>query len=1052
MGGSLMTNDPTYEELRRRVAVLEKGLTARDRTEDMFVQEKEFSDAAIASVPGIFYMFDDTGKILRWNKNFEAVTGYCTEEVSRMHPLDLFAGGDKEKVAERIMETFTKGQSSVEADLVSKDGRKSLHLFTGIHTTIRGKSYLVGVGGDISVRSRMEEALRESEKRLIEAQRIAKMGDFTWDVGTGEVTWSDAMFDLLQYDKSETIDYGRVNAEIHHPDDLERVTQWLNDCLASGNAELSANEYRLIRKNGQVLYVRTVGSIEREGGKSAKVFATLQEITERKQAEEDLEASRTFLERVMQLSPFAMWVADEKGTVVRSNKSLRDTLNLTDEQLLGKYNVLKDDNLTDQGLMPRVRAVFEKLEPARFSMTWASQQSGVVDLKETRELLFIDVSMFPITSTEGRLTNVVCQWVDVSQRKRAEDELARTAQEWETTFDASNDAIWILDRDHRILRANKTAERMFRHPRTELVGSHCWEVVHGTTEPIPKCPLSRMERSMLRERMELQICEGWFEITVDPILDKTGAFSGAVHVVSDITARKQSEEKIRRSEEKYRELAENLNDVLFSVSEDGRITYVSPPVETVLGYVPAELLGKQFTKFVHSDDLDVIHLAFKDVVLGRLYPSEYRMRTKGGEYRWVRSSSRPVRGEEPTGALQGVLADITESKKAAEETKKLERQLRQVQKMESIGTLAGGIAHDFNNILGIIVGYAELASFDAAEGSKQRDNLGRITRAVRRGKDLASQILTFSRQEDQERKPIDVVPIIEEAATLLRASIPTSIEIGYSLQVASGVISGDPTQIHQVLLNLCTNARQAMAERGGVLKIELAEKRLEPADLLNYPELNPGTYLKFTLSDTGCGMDKETLERIFEPYFTTKDTGDGTGLGLSVTLGIVRSHGGTIRAYSEPGKGTTFHVLLPRIAEEPSPEAEETRDIATTRVACILFVDDEEELVEYGRQVLENLGHEVITETSSMEALEIFRRQPNRFDLVITDMTMPKLSGVAFSRELFTIRPDIPIILCTGFSEAINHEKARAIGIRELLMKPVLIRDLIDAIRKIFPE
>jgi len=372
--------------------------------------------------------------------------------------------------------------------------------------------------------------------------------------------------------------------------------------------------------------------------------------------------------------------------------------------------------------------------------------------------------------------------------------------------------------------------------------------------------------------------------------------------------------------------------------------------------------------------------------------------------------------------------------------------------MEAVGTLAGGIAHDFNNILGIIAGYTELASLDAVEGSKLRENLERVLGAVSRGGTLASQILTFSRQADHQRKPIEIIPLIRETIKLVRASIPATIEIRHDLQVDSGMILGDPTQIHQILLNLCTNAKHAMAEGSGILAIELCEERYRHEDLLNYPELSPGTYLKLAVSDTGCGMNKETIGRIFEPYFTTKPLDEGTGLGLSVVHGIVAGHEGVIRAYSEPGKGTTFQVLLPKFdgAAVSAPQVVEL--LGETKPACILFVDDEEGLVDYGKQMLEHLGHEVISRMSSVEALETFRLQPDRFDLVITDMTMPELTGVMLSREVLAIRPDIPIILCTGFSESISSDKARAVGIRELLMKPVLIRDLNDAIRRAFED
>ena len=322
--------------------------------------------------------------------------------------------------------------------------------------------------------------------------------------------------------------------------------------------------------------------------------------------------------------------------------------------------------------------------------------------------------------------------------------------------------------------------------------------------------------------------------------------------------------------------------------------------------------------------------------------------------------------------------------------------------------------------------------------------------AGERAKDLVKQILTFSRQALQERKPIQIKPIVEEALNFLRASLPTTIEIQQNIQ-NDALVMADPTQIHQLIMNLCTNAENAMREKGGVLGVNLANVKLCTDFTADHPEIKPGTYLELTVSDTGHGIPANILDRIFDPFFTTKETGEGTGMGLSVVHGIVKSYDGAITASSDPGKGSAFRVYLPVLDRqlEPHATAEESIPTGTER---ILFVDDEPALVNIGKQTLETLGYDVQTRTSSIEALELFKTQRDRFDLVITDMTMPNMTGEDLAQELMRIKPSIPIILCTGFSTKIDDRKAGAMGIRAFVLKPMVIREIASTIRKVLDQ
>jgi signal transduction histidine kinase/ActR/RegA family two-component response regulator len=391
--------------------------------------------------------------------------------------------------------------------------------------------------------------------------------------------------------------------------------------------------------------------------------------------------------------------------------------------------------------------------------------------------------------------------------------------------------------------------------------------------------------------------------------------------------------------------------------------------------------------------------------------------------------------------IQGVLRDITAQEQ-------LRRQLQQAQKMEAIGTLAGGIAHDFNNILGAVVGFTELAAMDLIQGSQAHGHLQEVLKACRRARDLVKQILAFSSQSEQERVPLHLGSVVKEALKLLRSSLPTTIEIKVAIEPDLRPVLADGTQIHQVIMNLCTNSAHAMEERGGLLEVDLRNVVLNPVDSDLGLEVAPGPYVRLTVSDTGQGIEPDVTERVFDPYFTTKPPGKGTGLGLAVVHGIVKRHGGDIRLRSQLGKGTTVEVFLPIVEAEAINLKEDSEPLPTGK-GRVLFVDDELMLATLEAKMLSRLGFEVEAKTDPLEALETFRARPASFDLVITDMTMPNMTGDRLARELLRIRPDIPIILCTGFSERMSEDKAMALGIKGFVMKPIVLKVLAETVQRV---
>ncbi len=383
-----------------------------------------------------------------------------------------------------------------------------------------------------------------------------------------------------------------------------------------------------------------------------------------------------------------------------------------------------------------------------------------------------------------------------------------------------------------------------------------------------------------------------------------------------------------------------------------------------------------------------------------------------------------------------VARDISARKQMEEEKAKLEAQLRHSQKMETVGTMAGGIAHDFNNILSAIIGYTDLAMEELPENSASSTSLGEVLKAANHARDIVQQILTFSRKIERERIPIILSGIVQEATKLVRASLPKTIEIREEINLNGEMVLGDATEIHQVLMNLSTNASHAMGKSGGLLEIKLDHFKVNDEFAAASPNLKPGDYLRLTVSDTGCGMDENTVQRIFDPFFTTKSAGEGTGLGLSVVQGIVLGHKGEILVKSKPGKGATFEVFFPLIEGREKPAIKNEPEMPRG-VEHILLVDDDKRIVSIGKQCFERFGYQVSAFSDSSEALEAFQKNPDVFDIVITDQVMPDLTGEELAREILLVRPDIKIILMTGFSENMTREKALKMGINEFILKPV---------------
>jgi len=650
---------------------------------------------------------------------------------------------------------------------------------------------------------------------------------------------------------------------------------------------------------------------------------------------------------------------------------------------------------------------------------------------------------------------------EAEERDRAEIALKESEEKYREFVEGTDDFIAQVDREGRLTFVNDKAEKIFGLSRDKCIGLSAFNFIHPDDREKTKIAFDQWVHSGMTNTTyeNRQVNQTTGEVhhmhwTIRLYYDEDGNVTSINSIARDLTEHKKMEETLRESESRYSALFTGITDAVYvhHIKEDGgpgQIIDANEVACKMLGYTKDDFVGMEIKDIDASEStVDVSHVV-EDLKAGRKVLFEQVHVAKNGKRIPVEIHARLFEYKDRL-AIISTVRDITDRKRAEKERLALEAQLQQAQKMESIGTLAGGIAHDFNNILGIILGNAELAMDDVPEWNPAKLNLKEIRTASLRARDVVRQLLSFARKTRLEKKPTNIVPIIKESLKLIRSSIPTSIDIHRNIPADVDTILADPTQINQVLINLCTNANHAMPD-GGIIDVTLKNVVLNENITGQYPDLHPGRYVNLTVSDTGHGIPEEDIDRIFDPYFTTKEVGKGTGMGLAVIHSIVKEHNGIMTVKSELGKGTTFTIFFPVVEKEAVIE-NKTDEKLPMGNEKILFIDDEQSIVNIARQILERLGYEVDAKMSSTEALELFRSKPDQFDLVITDLTMPKMTGDKLVKEILNIRPDIPVILCTGFSEKIDEKIAKEIGAAGYIEKPIDQHDFAFKVRKVLDK
>ncbi len=638
---------------------------------------------------------------------------------------------------------------------------------------------------------------------------------------------------------------------------------------------------------------------------------------------------------------------------------------------------------------------------------------------------------------------LVCIWGttrDITSRIRAEETLRASEAQKNAILNGITSNIALVDRDLKILWTNKAAANSVNMRTEDMVGRFCHSFWGAPGKPCDNCPTTRAFQTGRPEHTIVQTPDGkiWDE-RGEPVLDADGNVTAVVEIAEDITDR-------RRDDEERLLLAtavERSAEAVVITNAQGTVNYANPAFEQIFGLARHEALGAHAARVINADAAQFADRLREAAEQGVAWRDRIRCTGMNGRSLVVEATASPIpddRGR--TAELVILLHDVT--KESA-----LEAQVRQTQKLEAIGTLAGGIAHEFNNILSAIIGYTQMAMAGIEPESPPARDLQQVVSASRRAADLVRQIMTFGRRQEQTQLPLRLDVLAREALALLRATIPATVEIRQNIAGNCDCVLGDPTQMHQVIMNLCTNAYHAMEQSGGLLDFSIEPVAIDGRQEGPAHSLRPGPHLQMTVADTGCGMDQATVERAFDPFFTTKPQGKGTGLGLSIAHGIVRSHNGVIDIRSEPGKGTTVRVLLPTVkAASPQGGSAPPEAPLAGHGERILFVDDEAMLTNLGERILSNLGYAPTVFGDADEAFEMFRADPGAFDLIITDQTMPRCTGLELAERVHGIRPDIPVILASGLNLAVSEEEARAAGVTEILGKPVSSYKLAKAVSR----
>lgn len=1031
-------------------------ITERKKMEEQLRHNEKVLSSLYQAVPvGLVILKDRRFQVV--NEQITTITGYAAVDLLNRSSRVLYETEEEfVRVGRALYDTlWHQGNSYVETQFKRQDG--SLCHVSLFAAPLDRSNPEVGAAvaiQDISERVAMLQSLRDSEQRFRQTAELSGQLIYDYDVASGSIFWSGRIKEITGYSAEEFNSHGFSGWVDHiHPDDRATTLRLIE--IARRDRSLYSATYRL-RKADQTYYdVYEEGAyLYDEKGTAIRMLGTLRDVTAQKIAEEALRRSEARLAHAFSATTDAIWERYPKTSRTYYSPRWYEMLGYDD----GELPMTADSwtRLCHPEDYPAAAAILRRLLSSPDNTQYVAEyrmrhrDGHWVWIAARGKVVEWDQDGAPILAT-GTTT-------DITKRKLAEFALRESERRYRTLFEAGSDAIFILKEDVVVDCNLKTLE-MFRGSRDQFIGlspqffsprlqpdgrtfaEHGMGYIHEALQGRPQqfeWVHTRLDGSLFHSDMRMSAVDLAGETCLQCI-------------VRDITEWKHTESALRESEFRFRSFFNTNPEGILLVNFHGTILDANRSFLRESGYSHEEMAQHHFRKFVPSEDqariVEAI-LAFKSGI-AQDQPIRFSYTTKNGTLVPVTAKGWLVADEHSNPLYIGVfIHNLSKELALIEEKTVLEKQVIQAQRSEAIGTLAGGIAHDFNNILGGIIGYTELALYRAnsAMDAKIRDNLQRVLEGGNRAKNLVQQILRFSRHTATVMEPFDLVPVIEESIQLLSSTLPSTITIRHQLEQVPGRILGDSTQIHQVVMNLATNALHAMRENGGQLTINVKKVFLDAPRQFLSMTIAPGEYIQLQVIDTGCGMSPAVQERIFEPYFTTKKVNEGTGLGMAVVLGIIKSHRGLIELESAIGAGTQFDIYLPLTQENTAANGSTPPPLPMGKGEHVLLVDDERFFLEVIQESLQLLGYQVTASLSSMSALRLFAAAPDKYDLLITDQTMPEMTGVQLVREIRQIDKNLPIILCTGYSEIVSEQSAAYYGINQFLMKPVNTSDLAQAV------
>lgn len=928
-----------------------------------------------------------------------------------------------------------------------------------------------GTVADITDRKEAEKALQESEKRNRFLADIIRFGSQPVGVGypDGKLGMVNHAFERLtgySFEELQLIDW---TTDLTPPEWLPMERARLEELQKTGKPVRYEKEY--VRKDGKRVPVELfVHYSKDQEGKAEFYYAYITDITERKKAEQQLRDSERRNRQILHTAMDGYFRADRQGRILEANHAYSRMSGYSIPELLSMSIADIDDSIKSDDLQSRMLQIISKGE-TRFEYRNRRKDGSSYDVEvsvqtreENGEIEFV-AFLRDITQrkTIERVQAAKLRLIDFASNYTTREFLQELLDEAEALTGSEIGFFHFVEEDQETLSLQTwsmntlnnmcTAEGRGNHYPISRAG--VWidcvkegkPLIHNDYASLPnKKGLPEGHAPVVRELVVPVIRNGKIVAILGVGNKKTDYHNQDMHTVMQLADLswetiiiKRSEDALRESEEKYRSMMESMNDGAFICSADFRIEYLNPAMIRQIG---RNALGEKCYEAIHGLDHPCPWCTMDDNQRGQR--TEIEVECPKNKRHYVVSNS-PIFHSDGVVSHMAIYRDITQIRNT-------EMQLRHAQKLEALGTLSAGISHDFNNILFPITGLSELLIEDLPEGSFEWENATEILKSARRAADLVKQILSFSRQGEMMRVPIRIQQVVKEVFKLMRSTIPSNIPMNQSIDQDCPPVMADPTQLHQITMNLVTNAYHAVGENGGEILLGLRQAVVtanEESGIL----LAPGNYAVLSVSDTGKGIDPAHLDNIFEPYFTTKEEGKGTGLGLSVVYGIVKEHGGDITVLNEPGKGVQFDVYLPVLEKNAYVgSGTEKKKILSNGNERILLVDDEESIVKFEGKILSRLGYHVTSFSSPLEVCDVFKTDPNLYDLVVSDMAMPHMTGVQLAQELRSIRPDLPIIICTGYSERLDEEKAKSLGVNGFLMKPVHKSDMASLIRKVLDE